>query len=128
MWTSYVENPEAVTSTFGEEPSLSSVRLMKIELLEDGPTVNVNLALRDYPRNPPQRWSRVAANAVTLTLQLLGASQISIDGWGTDNVADCIIEDNGNDERQVIITGSEFRTQMICLGIRVARIEGYQRK
>jgi hypothetical protein len=92
MWTSLVENPEAVTSTFGDEPSLLSGRLMKIELLEDGPTVNVNLALRDYPRNPPERWSRIGANAVTLTLQLMGASQISIAGWEAENVVDCMME------------------------------------
>ena len=100
---------------------------MKIELLEDGPTVNVNLALRDYPRNPPDRWSRIGANAVTLTLQLMGASQVSINGWDAENVVDCMVEGDANKGCWVTITGLTFRARMRCLGIRVAKIEGYQR-
>jgi hypothetical protein len=126
MWTSCLENPEAIVSIFREESRLSSVRLMKIELLEDGPAINVGLALRDYPRNPPHRWSRIRANAVVMVLQLMGASRVSIDGWATDNTVDCLIEKTDGNSCELKMIGPEFRAHMAGFALRIARLDGYQ--
>ncbi|HEV2278273.1 MAG TPA: Imm50 family immunity protein [Acidobacteriaceae bacterium] len=128
MWISELENPDAIQSIFDEEPSLASVRLMKVELLEEGPTVNVSLALRDYPCRPPLRWSRIKANAARLDLQLPGVSQVTINGWSTDNVVDCTIERSAANEIAVSLRNSKMAFQAICVGIRVSQIKGYQRR
>jgi hypothetical protein len=128
MWTPLLENPEAITSLYAEEPSLTSIRLMSIELLEDGPTVRLNLDLHDYPLRPPARWSRINANAVTMVLELLAVSEISINGWSSDNVISCELRRLGEAGLKVILIGTNVRGEVNCLAARVAHVTGYKRR
>jgi Immunity protein 50 len=127
MWTSVIENPEAIRSIFAEEPSLTSVRLMKFELSEDGPTANLSLALADYPSSPPSRWARVGANAVTLVLQLMGLSGVSLNGWGTENPVSCELRRQTSDECVITVQGATITLNAVCRAVRVAHVEGYKR-
>ena len=126
MWSTLLENPEAIRSLFDNEPSLLGIRLTDIALSQDGPTVTLHLDLNDYPSRPPARWTRVDANAVTVSLQLLGVENFTFRGWSTENVVSWDITRQGV-QLSIRLNGATVQAELQCIGIRVAQIQGYKR-
>jgi hypothetical protein len=126
-WSSLLENQQAIKSVFDIEPSLTDVRIMKIEFLEDGPTINIHLDLRDFPGKPPIRWS-TSFNAVALTLQVAGAEIVSMSGWSHNNIASFNIDRLSEKTLEIKAKGSTFHFHAQCVGIFAQYITGYQRE
>jgi Immunity protein 50 len=126
MWASLIENSQAITSLFADAPSLIDVRLMRVLLLEDGPTVDLSFSLHDHPSKPPIRWKqRSEYNAVALTLQLVGAEQISIMGFSTNNIVTVRLHQSGLGSLQVSISGGDFQFTAQCFSAKIARVAPY---
>jgi Immunity protein 50 len=130
MWTAFLENPEAITSVFDTEPSLDDVYLYGIELLEDGPTVNFKIRLKDYPQNPPARWKYIhgESNTVVITLRALGINRLDISGWSTENFVSCKISRTDEEELSVVIKGNSTEIDVMCDFLRVTYISAYIRR
>src|ERR1700753_1900359 len=107
MWTTFLENPKAITSLFEMDPCLDDVYLYGVELLQDGPTANFQIHLKDYPQNPPARWKYMHsdANTVALTLQAIGISKLDVSGWSTENFVSCMISGSVGEELSLEIKG-----------------------
>jgi hypothetical protein len=126
MWTAFLENSEAISSIFDQEPSLQGVRLMKVQLSEDGPTVDLKVVLPDFPAHPPKRWLPLIANTTILELQLMGAVQLSIAGWTTNNLVDIKFDRSPNGQLKITLRGDGIDAEVVCLGVRVAHLSGCQ--
>jgi hypothetical protein len=125
-WRELTTNPEAIASAFGEtDPSLDDVRLMKAELSEDGPTLNLSLALNDYPRNPPARWKREANNAVSIQLQCMGLVSLSFSRHSGDSRVSCEIGKSEGGSLQIRITGGATEALVQCDFIRINHVTPY---
>ncbi len=126
MWTQFLENADAISSIFDQAPSLQRVRLMRLQLSEDGPTVDLKLALRDFPARPPKRWAAMRANAAILELQLLGVARLSVAGWTTNNVVDIVFNRSAEGSFETILHGEGVRVEVLCLGVRVTHLSACQ--
>lgn len=128
MWTSLIQNPDAIRSIFECDPSLDAVRVMKVELFEDGPTLNISIVLNQYPDKPPLRWARIGANAVALVLQLMGVSHLSLDGWSTENTVACRLSRRNGYAYEVSVDGPTLKLSAVCQAARITHIEGYKQE
>jgi Immunity protein 50 len=126
MWLQFVENATAVTSVFAAPPSLEMIRVLSINLNQEGPTVRIALALNDYPSKPSPRWSRTA-NAVTLNLLMLGVDTVTLEGWCTDNIATIDIERQESGLLQITVKGSKLGLSVSCGWIQIDGLEPYHR-
>jgi hypothetical protein len=128
MWTTFLENPKAITSTFDIEPSLDDVYLYGVELLYD--TANFKIHLKDYPQNPPARWKHMygEANTVALTLQAIGITAFDVSGWSSENFVSCKISRAGEAELSIVIKGKSTEIDVVCDFLRVTYISAYMRR
>jgi hypothetical protein len=85
-WVQLVENPETITSIFEQFPVLDQVRILEIQLLQDGPVVSLRINLNEFPTSPPPKWLAGQVNRVQIQLSLIGIRDIQIAGWCTDNI------------------------------------------
>ena len=125
-WRQFTINPEAIASAFGEtDPSLREIRLMKLELSEDGPTLNLSLALNDYPQHPPTRWRRERNNAVSIQLQCLDVISLSLNRLSGDSDVSCEIDRGEASSLRICITGSAINVLVVCNFIKINHVTPY---
>jgi hypothetical protein len=125
-WRQFTTNPEAIASAFGEaDPSLNDVRLTKAELSEDGPTLNLSLALNDYPANPPSRWKREANNAVSIQLQCMDLIGLTLSRLSGDSRVTCEISKGECVPLQISIKGAATEALVQCSFIRINHVTPY---
>lgn len=126
-WLDLTENPKAVSSVFASVPSLDEVEVMSIRADREGPTIELTLALNEFPASPPQRWHR-EANTVALSLQLMGVESAELRGWTTMNRAKITIEPNQAGTIHVLATGTTLSFSAVCGSVRIAHISAYRRE
>jgi hypothetical protein len=85
-WTNFLANPKSLTSIFSTPPSLENIRLLRLHLDENGPTLRLEVDINDYPDTPPPKWKEQGFNQVQLQLSFFPIESINITGWCTDNV------------------------------------------
>jgi hypothetical protein len=125
-WLDVIENPLAITNVYSSHPDLSRVRVMRLELDEQGPTLLIRIELPTFPDTPPLRWRRHCYDAAIMELRLFGVSELRIDGWTTDNVGGISLYRNGDSVRFQSL-GRGTSVSATGVGADVHRIEGYRR-
>ncbi|WP_091572879.1 Imm50 family immunity protein [Melghirimyces thermohalophilus] len=92
-----VSNPQSLISLYGDWPSFKGGRITSMELVEDGPTINIIVQLTRVPQNPPQRWKRNKFNAVSIEISFFGVESISMTDWSINNVIEkLLIQENAD--------------------------------
>ena len=124
--TDVVENPKSIHSIFDTPPDLEGGTIRNLEFKEDGPTIHIGFRLTSFPSRPPERWLRMSANAAILELKFFVVTNVSLQGWDTENPVSVDIRrcTSGN---QVVIAGPTVKLSLTCGWIYVVKLEGYQR-
>jgi len=124
-WLEIAQNPEAVSSLFDTPPSLQGVEVFAVNIDRDGPTVELKIALREYPKAPPARWQMQGANTVVMNLQLVAVAHIEIQGWSTTNRADIEIARSSEGHLQVVVAGGSFKMMARFGFLRIVGLSAY---
>ncbi|MBN3815645.1 hypothetical protein G3N57_03080 [Paraburkholderia sp. Se-20369] len=80
-------NPQAITSMYGEFPSLSGSELTDIHVKRDEPRVSLKLVTNKKPTNCPKRWPK-NYDEVYIELSFIGVINLSFCQWGHENIID----------------------------------------
>ncbi|TWT29159.1 hypothetical protein KOR42_55530 [Thalassoglobus neptunius] len=91
-WIEQTGHSFGIQAIFSELPELNSVLIHEVILHGDGPSISVRLDLNEFPTSPPQKWIDRKVNTVQITLMLLCVEDLSVRGWGIDNVGDITIQ------------------------------------
>ena len=124
-WLDLTENPQAISSLFQKTPSLSNIEIMSIKIDRDGPTLELTVALSEYPASPPARW--LHANTAVLTVQLVGLESIHMEGWAVENRATITVS-KLDGHLEVLAQGSNLDLRCKCEWLRIAGVSAYLRE
>jgi len=124
MWLELTENPNAA-SFFDLPPSLQDVEIFTIKIGRDGPTVELAIALNEYPSSPPLRWRTYGANAVVMTLQVTDLEHIELQGWSTTNKVEIRITRQDEARLELVAEGGDFKMRAIFGFLRIAGFSPY---
>lgn len=126
MWTHSVDGAEGLRAIFKDvEPSLAAVRLHEVTLHQDGPTVVLRFDLAELPSAPPSKWQKAGLNTVQLKLALEGVRDVTMVGWGKNNVGPIEIRSAEPQGLEVAFTGEESRVRVTCDIARIDRVSAY---
>lgn len=125
-WRHFTVNPEALATCFNQfDPDLSKVRLMKLELIEEGPTLSVKLGLDEYPSTPPVRWRSKRYNAVSLELQFMAVRSLRIEGILNNESVALSLQPIEDAMLEIEITGNALSIHVVCQFARISHISPY---
>ncbi|MDS0794830.1 immunity 50 family protein [Burkholderia pseudomultivorans] len=92
-----IMNPQALTALYGSDVPLDGAEIVEVRLGRDEPRLSVRIMTARKPLSPPSRWP-TDYDVVYLNLSFIGASDLSLEGWGRDNVIatfSSTVTDNG---------------------------------
>jgi len=85
--TMKIMNPQAITSIYGEFPSLVEAELTEVRITRDEPRISIRVATKRKPIKPPVRWLQ-NFDEVYIEISFIGASDFSFCQWGHENIID----------------------------------------
>ncbi|MET8696525.1 Imm50 family immunity protein [Streptomyces bauhiniae] len=95
-WPAHLINPQGLKAIYGAAPPpLTAVRLRRLTLDEEGPTLTLHLDL-PYPAEPPRKWAAQGFNTVRIELAFSGLSAVTLHGFGTEITADIALTAAGD--------------------------------
>ncbi|MFF4716764.1 Imm50 family immunity protein [Streptomyces eurythermus] len=107
-WTSALNNPHGIDAIYhGSPPELNGVHVHEVALHQDGPTLKLRFDLPIYPSQPPGKWAAQGFNTVQVEISLSGVRDITLDGFGTNIVADVSL--TKKNDITVVVTSPETR-------------------
>lgn len=91
-WIEFLDNNGFLGQLYPDgAPSLETVRLHELQLLQDGPTVSLRFDLSEYPSTPPEKWCAARANTLQVRLLGIGVQKLEILGWTSNNLGRLIL-------------------------------------
>ncbi|WP_422110892.1 Imm50 family immunity protein [Burkholderia ambifaria] len=76
-----VMNPQAITSIYGEFPSLVGTELTEVRVARDEPRISIRLATGQKPTKHPTRWPQ-NYDEVYIGISFVGVCDFSFFQWG----------------------------------------------
>jgi hypothetical protein len=129
MWLDGVDNGGRLVEVFGSDgvPSIESVYLMEVKLLEDGPQIQIRFDLKAYPSQPPADWVAKKSNTVQVTLMLGALRLVEINGFGRENHVRMTLEHEGGVFRLGIV-GAETTIRAEAAMAVIPKVSSYLRE
>ncbi|GAA3067018.1 hypothetical protein GCM10017562_36820 [Streptomyces roseofulvus] len=86
-WISLLADSAGLESIYGGHvPDLEDVSLHEVEILREGPALNLRFDMPSFPKQPPKKWSVQGFNTVQVTLGLSGLRSVSLSGFTSNPV------------------------------------------
>ncbi len=127
MWHQLCDNPQAIEHLYSRVPELDAIDVHEVALQRDGPCIQVRVELPVFPDRPPAKWPR-SANAVQMTLALVGVSGLKLDGWGTSNRGAISIARTEDRLLRFVVATDALQLAGLCLAIQIGRFSAYERR
>ncbi|MDP2269636.1 MAG: Imm50 family immunity protein [Archangium sp.] len=124
-WIDSVGSAEFLRKLFPKAPSLHRVRILEVDLHQDGPRVLVRLDLNEFPEQAPDKWVQSNANKVQVRLMGVGVQDLEVRGWSANNIADIEILASGPDGVRFIATGAGFQLKGVFEHLAVDSVSAY---
>ncbi|MFF5854834.1 Imm50 family immunity protein [Streptomyces sp. NPDC012751] len=106
-WISALNNQAGIDAVYqGNPPDLKRVHVHEVNLHQDGPTLKLRIDLPHYPAQPPRKWAAQGFNTVQVEISFGGIKQVTLDGFGTNIVADVSL--HAEDGIDLVLTSPEL--------------------
>jgi hypothetical protein len=124
MWYDCLDRNIFIKSLYSEVPYLKDVRIKELSIDDWGNQVKLIFNMPFYAEFPPQKWSTLGYNSVSVEVDLFGIKEIIIKSSENTYLGDIAIAKDDNNILNVKIIGSvEAIIQAEC-GL-IQRISGY---
>ncbi|MCA8277105.1 immunity 50 family protein [Burkholderia sp. AU30280] len=101
-----IMNPQALTAFYGSNAPLDGAEIVEIQLKRDEPRLSLKFTTTQKPLSHPNRWPK-DYDVVYLNLSFIGVCDLSISGWGHDNIVATFIPNVADDIASVTINCKE---------------------
>ncbi|TLX60035.1 hypothetical protein DN824_05870 [Stutzerimonas nosocomialis] len=79
-WVTFLDNPKAVSSLFGDACDLSSVEIHEVALGREGSVLRLRFDVPVVPSCMPSKWP-AGSNTTQITIAAWGIESLEIAGW-----------------------------------------------
>lgn len=124
MWYQLCENAQAIEQLYITPPALDQVEMFEVCVQRDGPHLQLRVELPTFPDKPPARWP-AGANAVQVTLDLWGMTDVELAGWGTTNAGTLTLARADDGRVRFAFVSASSRLTGSCLVARIAGFSAY---
>ena len=108
-------NPPAVAVVYGDaDPSLENVRLLKITIASDGPTIQFEIDTGTPIAVPSSRWKNLKYNSTVIQFQCIGVKSVSLQQNNIEGEVSCNFSKEESGGILVSIVGKTFEFTARC--------------
>jgi Immunity protein 50 len=118
-----LENPQAITSLFGDAIELSAIQLHEVVLHRDGPVLRLRFDIPIVPEQLPKNW-QAGVNTTQLSLAAWGLQSLQIEGWASNIGGELSVTADGKLKR-LTFNGEKCCINAICEMLRVENVSAY---
>lgn len=122
-WTAALENPQSITSLFGEPSALDLIDLHEVTVHREGPVLRLRFDIPAVPAPLPRKWP-AGANTTQLVLAAWGVTALQISGWATRVQGQLEVE-RRDSETLLIFTSPNCRIEASVGELRIETVSGY---
>ena len=116
-----IMNPQALAALYGSDAPLDGAEIVEVQLKRDEPRLSVKITTTQKPLSPPRRWPK-DYDVVYLNLSFIGVCDLSIGGWGHDNIVATFISTVADNVASITINCNEGAS--IAFKFDWVRVEG----
>ncbi len=100
---SKILNPQAITGIFGEMPDFIGSEILELRLKRDGPTLFINLMIKQPVKTVPKRWPE-KWDVIYVEFSFIGIRSLHINDWMNNNLIQRfeIIEQNEDGNLKIV--------------------------
>ena len=121
-WNNLTLNPKVMLGYYDQVPTLKDVEIVRINLLQDGPTAEIVFEPKEFPTTRSSKWP-AGANACQITLRAFALSEIAILHWTTSVIGDLKI--SAVPQGVEVLFQGKGSLRFVCLHIDVAKVIAY---
>ena len=125
-WIDLVGSAEFLRKLFPKAPSLHGVRVLEVDLRQDGPRATVRFDLNDFPQQPPTKWKQSHANKVQIRLMGIGVRDLQVRGWSANNIVDIEIVAADPDGFRLVAQGAGLHLVAVFEHLAVDNVSAYK--
>lgn len=122
-WFTFLDNPQAVTSLFGDACDLSSIELHEVVLGREGSVLRLRFDVPVLPSCMPSKWP-AGANTTQITLAAWEIESLEIAGWASLVSGEFTVSRLGN-ALALSFTSTSCHIQASFNFLRIERVSGY---
>ncbi|MBE1556973.1 Imm50 family immunity protein [Sporosarcina limicola] len=78
MWFELLEGNTFISNLYNEVPQLIDVRIVAIEIADEGRKISINFIMPKYADNPPLKWRNLNYNTVFVELDFFDVQELTI--------------------------------------------------
>jgi hypothetical protein len=109
---------------YSAPPGLDQVRLLEVNLHQDGPIVSMRIDLNEFPDPAPKKWVANGFNRAQITLLFIKVLTLRISGWSASNIVDVNITNrSGGVSVSICGQGTEIEGMFSC--VEIEKISAY---
>ena len=120
-----MENKKPIENLYPVTPSLDGVRVLEVNLHQDGPELTMRIDLNEFPDPPPRKWVTNGFNRAQITLVFIEVRTLKINGWSRNNIVDVLIEPR-SDCVSLSIRGQGTEIDGLFSFVAIEKISGYR--
>lgn len=122
-WVTFFDNPQAVSSLFGDACDLWSVEIPEVALGREGSVLRLRFDVPVVPSCMPSKWP-AGSNTTQITIAAWGIESLVIAGW-TSQVSGEFTVSRLGDLLALSFTSTCYHIQASFGYLRIERVSGY---
>ena len=123
-WTDCLDSKTLIENLYPVPPSLNGVRVLEVDLHQDGPKLSMRIDLNEFPDPPPKKWVTNGFNRAQITLTFLAIKSLKINGWSRNNIVNVVVEPR-SDCMSLSVRGQGTEIDGVFSFVHVERISAY---
>ncbi|MGW8380521.1 Imm50 family immunity protein [Streptomyces sp. ODS28] len=123
-WVSALADATPILKVFdGSPPALHGVRVHEVTVQANGPQLLLRVDLAEFPDSPPPKWRMQGFNTVQVEINLVGARDLRLEGFGRDLVVDVELEKE--ELVHLSVDSPDFRLSAVADAVLLAKVSAY---
>ncbi len=124
MWHNALERNQFISNLYTEVPELINVRIVAIQITDEGRRVSISFIMPKFADNVPSKWRNLGYNTVFVELDFFDVQEFDVNYCKGNLKGTINIEKKEEDKFKVDISGSISMNSVADIGM-IQSVSGY---